>query len=138
MAGEPFRNVFEGLDPIFASEVMTAIGMAPEQLRDTRVPALFARAIRFLKDEPNWRLTVSRVLHGKMVSDPLRVLAEYADLRTELESKRRAVSEADEEAAKLSLVADPDGPEVSDARQRRDAAQAEMESVYQEIRIYEK
>lgn len=138
MAGEPFRNVFEGLDPIFASEVMTAIGMAPEQLRDTRVPALFARAIRFLKDEPNWRLTVSRVLHGKMVSDPLRVLAEYADLRTELESKRRAVSEADDEAAKLSLVADPDGPEVSDARQRREAAQAEMESVYQEIRIYEK
>lgn len=67
-----FSNVFEGLNPVFAAEVMDALGIQREQLHDTRYPALLSRVVRFLETEPNWRLTLSKVLHGKPMVEPLR------------------------------------------------------------------
>lgn len=133
-----FSNVFEGLDPIFAAEVMDALGVQREQLHDTRYPALLARAVRFLATEPNWRLTVSKVLHGKPMVDPLRVMAEYADLRAALASAQKRVEESAASAEKLSLVVDQAHPELLSARDEAEAAQRALESVYEEVKIYEK
>lgn len=138
MAGTPFRNIFEGLDPLFASEVMTALGMRPEQMHDTRYPAMLAKAVRFLKGEPNWRLTVSKVLHGKMFAEPLTLLAEYADLRGDFEATRNALKEASENIDKLRFVAEPGSLEIEDAQRAMEETQKEVSALYEEVRIYEK
>lgn len=138
MGNPVFSNIFEGLDPIFAAEVMDALGMSREQLHDTRYPALLSKAVRFLKSEPNWRLTVAKVLHGKPMAEPLRVMAEYADLRAALASTQARLTEAAEKAEKLRLVVDPAHPESLAAQDEVEAAQRELEGVYAEVRIYEK
>jgi hypothetical protein len=117
---------------------MDALGLMPEQMHDTRYPALLAKAVKFLETEPNWKLTVAKLVHGKPMFEPLKVLAEYADVRAALAWRQDEVQSAADALEKLKLVVDPAHPEALAAQERFDAAQGALQSIYAEARIYEK
>lgn len=138
MSETPFSNIFDGLDPIFASEIIDAIGMMPEQLRDTRVMTLLPKVIRFFEREPNWRLTISKILTGKPMVDPLKVLAEYADLRNELEQRQFNVKDSAEKLDKIKLIVEPTHEEALQAFGTYEKAQSDLAVILEEVRLYEK
>lgn len=132
------HSVFHGLDPIFASEVLSEMGITPEQIRDTRIPPLLRKVVMFLKEEPNWHLTLNRILTGKPVIDPLKFVAEYADLRVSLARKQMTLAEVSEKLDKLKLVVDEKHPEYLNMLDEYETKQREVEDNYEEVRLYEK